>query len=242
MKIAILYSGLIRTLAETISNNLDYFRTTDIDLYFSIWDCVGYTNQINAPDNIMSKRVLDKDTVITERVIRDLVPININIKEVKIEKQGYTNHSFNLVNGLDRSGLASQYYRVRDCYQLLDNQTDYDAIVKLRCDIVLRNQINLDYLFREVADNKIVFASKIWYDFTWKPSIAEINDMLWISNRSLMQKSCNIYNNTDKINSIISTKKYTHPNFGESICFMNLEAENMTDNIVTFDFDYQILR
>ena len=48
MKLAICYSGAIRTLPETISNNLDFFSEFDIDLYFSVWDHVGYSDRINS--------------------------------------------------------------------------------------------------------------------------------------------------------------------------------------------------
>ena len=93
-----------------------------------------------------------------------------------------------------------------------------------------------------VNNNKIIFASKIWYDYVWQPGIKNINDMFWISNKELMRKACNIYQNTEKINSIISNRKQTMLNHGENICYMNLEAEGIIDNIMIHDFDYQILR
>jgi hypothetical protein len=241
VKIAILYSGLIRMLPETIQNNLDYFSGNDIDLYFSLWDNVGYTDQINAPDNIYSKRLLPAETKITENYVRDIIPQHINIKKIKIETNK-NDIQFDLINGMDRPSLRQQYYKIWDCYNLLDRSIQYDAIIRLRCDLLLNNKIDFDYLFQSVLDNKIIFASKIWYDFTWKPGIECINDMIWISNDNLMQKACNIYMNADKINNIILSKNTNEINFGERICFMNLEAEKIIDNILTFDFDYQVLR
>lgn len=58
----------------------------------------------------------------------------------------------------------------------------------------------------------------------------------------MMKKACNIYNNGDKINSIIFNNKMKNVNYGESICFMNLKAENLVDNIYCYDFNYNILR
>jgi len=244
MKVAILYSGLMRNLAETIHNNLEYFQylTNDIDLYFSIWDNIGYADQINAPDNIKTNRILGENIKITEDVIRGLVPRNINIKKIKIEKYHLNNCQLDLINGIDNLGLPGQFYKVLDCFDLLDSSINYDVIVRLRCDILLNNKMSSEYLLQSVADKKIIFASKIWYNYTWEPGIRCINDMIWVSNTELMKKSCSIYKNVNKINNIISNRNQTNINHGESICFMNLEAEDITNNIETFDFDYIILR
>ena len=242
MKIAILYSGFVRNLPETISNNLSCFDYADIDLYFSLWNKVGYTDQINAPDNIVAKRILEKDIEITEEVVKNIVPTNVAVKKIKIEEYSSNKCHFSLINGLDRNGLGQQFYKVLDCFNLLDNSINYDAIIRLRCDMLLHNNINQNYLKQLVDDQKIIFASKIWYDYSWKPGIKNINDMLWISNFELMKKACNIYNNTDKINTIILNRKQNILNHGENICYMNLEAENIIYNITTFDFNYNILR
>ena len=242
MKVAILYSGLIRALSETIQNNLQCFGGAEIDLYFSLWDHVGYADQINAPDNIKAQRLLNKDTKVTEEVVCNIVASQANIKNIKIEEYALNRCQFNLTNGLDRAGLNQQFYKVWDCYNLLDDSVNFDAIVRLRCDMLLHNKMNLDYMTQAVNNNKIIFASKIWYDYVWQPGIKNINDMFWISNKELMRKACNIYQNTEKINSIISNRKQTMLNHGENICYMNLEAEGIIDNIMIHDFDYQILR
>lgn len=240
MKIAILYSGLIRTLTETIDNNLNYFGDAEIDLYFSTWTNVGYTDQINAPDNVISARKLDEKTVITEQLLRHIVPAKANIKKVKIETYQPNMCQFDLVNGLDRVGLAPQYYKTWDCYRLLEGQ--YDAVVKLRCDLFLRQQIDLDYLFGQVAEDKIVIPSKTWYDFTYQTGNNSVNEMMWIANQEVMKKACSIYINQDKINAIIRSNKQTHLNYGESISLLNFQAEGLVDGIRTFDFDYLVMR
>ena len=240
MKIAILYSGTIRNLNETINNNIDCFNYGDIDLYFSIWDHIGYSDRINSPDYIMSNRILDKDTKITEDIIRNIVPQNINIKAIKIEKYNPDDYMLDLINGTDNPGLHAQYYKILDCFNLLDDSENYDFIVRLRCDLFLQEKISKEYIME--CNNQIIFPSKIWYDYCWTAERSSINEMMWISNKELMKKVCNIYNNGDKINSIICNKNMTDPNYGESICFMNLMAENIAGNIKTFDFNYLVLR
>lgn len=242
MKIAILYSGAIRTLAETIENNLKCFQYADIDLYFSIWDHVGYSDRINSPDHIFSKREIEKSTLITQDLVRSLVPSKINIKNIKIEKYEPIKYNFNLINSLDNSGLSAQYYKILDCFNLLDDNINYDAIIRSRCDIVLNNNIDQQYLEKMLHDDKIIFPSKIWYDHSWDTNKRALNEMFWIATKDLMKKTCNIYINSHKINKVITAHSSKELNYGEGINFMNLEAENLLKNISTFDFDYQILR
>ncbi len=237
MKIAILYSGHLRNYAEVIHNNIEYFRGADIDLYFSLWDNIGYTDHLNDLDYINSNRIIDNDILITSKLIEKYTPKSVNIKSIKIEK--YTPYSLNLINGIN-NGLANQYYKIFDCFNLINDQ--YDFLIRLRCDVLLNNQIDIKELHRMILNNKIVFNTKVWYNHPKSDEITSINEMIWISNYKLMKKSCNIYNNEKKINEIITKRKIDWKNYGENITHMNLEAEKILDNIELFDFDYTILR
>lgn len=230
MKIAICYSGAIRTLSQTIENNLNFFNFADIDLYFSVWNHFGYSDKINSPDYIFAPT---RDCIINETYIRNL---SLNIKKVDIEQYIANNYSFELKNGLDNQGLAAQYYKINKCFNLIEDE--YDAIVRLRCDMLLNNKFDKNYLEDALENDKIIFPSKIWYNHEWK-NHGSINEMLWISNYKNMKKACNIYNNVEKMNDIIELGE---KNYGEKICYINLEVENMTSKIQTYDFDYRILR
>lgn len=240
MKAAVLYSGAIRTLPETIENNLKQFDGMDIDLYFSTWDHIGYSSRINSPDHIFSKRLLDGNTIVTEDVIKSIVPSNVNIKKIKIEHYVENKYHVDVANGFDNNGLSAQYYKILDCFNLLDQSIRYDIVARFRCDIILNNYV--PNLLELISNNKIIFPSKIWYDYPWDASKRAINEMLWVSNSELAGKACKIYSNMPKISDIVSSRQYTAPNHGESICFMNLESEDMISNIHAFDFDYTVLR
>lgn len=242
MKIAILYSGAIRNLIESISNNLEIFTTPSdqVDLYFSTWEDIGYVDNINSPDFLFSKRVIKKDAKVTENLIISLVPKSINIKNIKIEK--YKNdYQFELIGGVTEN-LSAQFYKISDCCDLLDKDTEYDMIVRLRCDILFNRKIDKNLLHQLTNDNKIIFSSKIWYNHEYQQGYRSINDMMWVANQNLIRKTCNAYKNTSAINEIIKIKNQIELNFGESVCFMNLEAEKLVDSIYTYDFDYRILR
>src|SRR5258706_262852 len=82
-----------------------------------------------------------------------------------------------------------QFYKILDCFNLFDVSIEYDAIIRLRCDILLNNKINKDYLLKEVENDKIIFNAKIWYDHPRTPEHTSINDMIWIANKKIMKKA-----------------------------------------------------
>ncbi len=243
MKTAVLYSGNIRTLAETIDNNIAFFKSfsDEIDLYFSIWDHVGYIDHLNAPDYIKSKRIIDSNILVDENFVLNIVPKNVNIKHVNIERFDFVKFDMELINGLS-NGLASQYYKMFDCFNLLDDSIEYDLIVRMRCDIIFNNTIEKNFLKELISNDKIIFNKYIWYQHEKTDINKSINEMVWFSNMDNMKKACNIYNNSDEINLIISDRNMIDLNYGESVCYMNLEVENLTKKISLYDFDYRVLR
>lgn len=242
MNVAILYSGYIRNLPETIYNNLDCFNgASNIDLYFSVWDRVGYVSNINSPDFLHSQRLLAADTAITESTIINIVPRNFSIKRIKIETYNPTDYKFDLINGTN-DNINAQFYKIYDCCKLLDKNIEYDVVARMRCDFLINKKMDNSILLDLVKEDKIIFASKIWYNYTKEDHINHINDMFWITNPNIIDRTCNIYNNSYGINKVILDREQEYNNYGEDIVHMNLEAENLTRNIYTFDFDYNILR
>jgi hypothetical protein len=228
MKLAFLYSGNLRTLNETIENNINSFKFAEIDCYISTWDKITYTDKINSPDHIFSNRLLSGD------VSYNLLNTLTYFKATNIEK--YKEINFNLNFGIDNSGLGNQYYKIYDVLKLVNNINDYDALVRLRCDFKINNVISKDLLSEYIENKNIIHTSKIWYNHEWTGQ-KSINEMFWISPPCFINQTCGIINNVDKINKLTDSL-----NYGEKICYMNLEAENLIKYIKTYDFDYQILR
>lgn len=229
MKLAFLYSGNLRTLAETIENNLNLFNFANIDLFISTWDTISYSDKINSPDHEFLSRKLNG------QVSTDLLNKLSNFKKINIEKP--FNIDFKLNGGIDNIGLGSQYYKIYDCLQLVDNINEYDALVRIRCDFKINNKIPKDLLIEYINDKNIIHTSKIWYNYEWDATKKCINEMFWIAPPCFIRQTCNIYNNIEKINKLTNEL-----NYGEKICYLNLQAENLLSNIKTFNFDYTILR
>lgn len=240
MKIAILYSGSLRNLAETIDNNLVFFQGMKIDLYFSVWDYIGYIDHLNAPDHFRAKRLLVSDQIVTPDLIRSLIPSNISIKAIKIEHYNPSDYQLDLING-SSPNLNAQYYKILDCFNLVENPQEYDFLVRLRCDILLNNKMEHSLIHQLVNDDKIIFNTKIWFNHPRQGGY-DINEMIWIAKAELMRKACHIYGNATKINQVISNRGQTHKNYGENICCLNLEAEDILNKVHLFDFDYHVLR
>ena len=244
MKAALLYSGNIRTLPKTINDTLKCFLSIidEIDLYFSIWDHPGYVDNINSPD-YMSAYHDFVGKIISEQDVMRCIEQNkrVNIKTIKIENYISNSYKLNLLNETS-DNLAAQYYKILDCYNLLDDKIDYDIVARMRCDMVVKNMIDRQKLLDAIMSGKIVFIEQIWYNHYKKPGINYINDLMWIANKEVCGKACNIYDNSEKINKIITARNQTEKNYGENICYMNLEAEGLANNIELFDFSYKILR
>jgi len=229
VKLALLYSGNIRTLPETIENNLNSFKFANLDLYISTWDTISYSNKINSPDYVFSKRLVD--TNVSEHMLNKLA----SFKKIKIEK--YFNANFDLNGGLDNSGLGAQYYKIFDALQLVENISEYDALIRLRCDFKINNIISKNLLSEYIESKNIIHTSKIWYNHEWDITKQCINEMFWIAPPCYIKQTCNIYKNIEKINKLTSDI-----NYGEKICYLNLKAENLINQIKTYDFNYTILR
>lgn len=66
---------------------------------------------------------------------------------------------------------------------------------------------------------------------------SNINEMIWISNYDLMEKSSRIYDNFQTIKKTLGKNMY-----GESCCYQNLLLENIVDHLEFFNFEYTVIR
>jgi hypothetical protein len=225
MKIAICYSGNIRTYETCVKNHSSLLESADI--FISTWDDFGFRDTINDSWHILSERT--NESLVTEEYIIKNTPNNFNIVEIKIEK--YDSHLFYSADINISFGLQCQYYKIKDSYDLLLNSgKKYDYVIRLRPDITVNSFIFLKDL--------IVFNTHIWEDFPFNVNRTCINEMIWISNMDIMEKSVNIYNNLHKIDISLDTDT----KYGESICLRNLEIEKINKKIKTHDFNYRVIR
>jgi hypothetical protein len=223
MKIAICYSGNIRTFEYCVKNHSSLLEKCDV--YFSVWEEFGFSDRINDPSHIKIERTGEEK--VTEKYIIEKTPSNFNIKNIIIEK--YEDVEIKKIE--NNQGISYQYYKIKSCYDsLLWKKENYDYVIRLRPDIIIDN-----FHFEE---GKIIFDHNIWKGNIFREDKKSINEMIWISNMDLMYKSCKIYDNIESILSSV-TKDFI---YGESISFNNLIKENLLEFLSFRDFNYNVIR
>lgn len=231
MKLAICYSGNLRTYEYCVKNHSSLVEQADV--YISTWDEIKFSNSIN--DDWHYKINLEVPDIINEDYIISKTPKNLNIKKIKIDNLDVVSLKKIKENPLfsdDRiQGLSNQYFKIKDCFDLVVNSgIEYDYIIRLRPDITI------DKLYFE--KDKLIFNNFIWYDLDFSIKKQAINEMVWVSNMELMKRSCKIYDNIESINDRLIDDEI----YGESYCFQNLLIENLIDYIKLEKFNYRVVR
>lgn len=254
MKIAILYSGQLRTFAETYEQQIAYFKSlgnnVHIDLYFSLTDKVGYVDNLNDNRHSLSKRISPVTVDVTEEICRVISKhdfANVTVKKINIETQDSClyqtfKHRDVLIKGLTLenklTNLVLQYYKIHQCYKLMAQPLEYNMVVRLRCDVIPRNAIPGSKLEMCLRENRLMVNQYVW-EIHQSPSM--VNEMLFMGTPDVMRRACNIYNNFARINKLIR-KGHVQP-FGESIFYGNTLIEGLcAPSDYKFDFNYVVLR
>jgi hypothetical protein len=221
MKIAICYSGNLRTYEHCVKNHLN--KIGDSDIYISTWDEISRSNKINDPwHNKIDLNISEK---IDANYINKVTPSSFNIKAIKIDNY----KDCPLKNLKSDNHLNYQYFKIKDCFNLIEKDIEkYDFIIRLRPDITIQN-ISFD-------ENHIIFNEYIWYNYQYAENRKAINEMIWISTPDLARKPTMIYDNLDKINNSIDSL------YGEAACYSNLKIENILDKVKIFNFKYNVVR
>lgn len=213
MKIALCYSGNMRTYEHCVKNHAELFQNPDV--YISTWDSIDRIAKINDDWHYRFEADIQKNC--DYQYIEKHTPKSFSIKGVNIEK--YSSYSFS-------TNLHYQYHKIKDCFNLIKNPSEYDFIVRIRPDITIS-----DISFN---DNKLVFNSCIWHNYYFSNAAKKVNEMIWIAQPDLMSKSVKIYDNLEK---------FAKDDFcGEAVCYQNLIIEDILKDTIFFNFNYRVVR
>lgn len=236
MKIALLYSGNFRTFNDCTQNHLEFFGDVfdNIDVYFSTWSEIKYTPWLNDPVHSYSNDRILETTKVNEDLIKNYIPKKWNLVSVDIQDYNSVDHL--KFDESDKS-LILQYYKIKKCFDLVPKKNDYDLLIRMRPDIKIGNKLGFDLLSHLVESKKILFNTNVWFDYPFQKKNSNINEMIWISNYDLMEKSSRIYDNFQTIKNTLGKNMY-----GESCCYQNLLLENIVDHLEFFNFEYTVIR
>jgi predicted nucleotidyltransferase len=158
MKIAVCFSGQLRTANHAASNLLRFFGNlfNDIDFYVHTWDI----NQYKPYYNIRHQEPPEKIEPLEFEIFKEIY----NPKRMVIEK--YSNMNIPLFYSFSRS------------VELIEG--DYDVVIKLRPDIIFSKRITLQAGLDDFITDTMSF-----YDDMFAHNI--MNDVYWIASQKNMK-------------------------------------------------------
>lgn len=240
MKIALLFSGQLRTGPETIDHIIDYFgKYGHLDLYFSLAPEIGYVNQINDGRHRMGNRTFSPNYNVYD--YRDILFTDYDEPDygTRVRHVGISPSPECHILGEQNINLLKQYHKIWECIRAMP-ATKYDLVVRLRCDVMLQNEMVpcWDEIQDAIKSDKLIINKYVWANHE---SATMANEMFFMGNEKVMRKACNIYPNLHKIKNLID-EKVVQP-FGESIFYGNLLVEGLApDHLYKYDFDYTVIR
>ena len=220
MKIALCYSGNLRTFEHCVKNHSTIFEKADV--YVSTWDSISLSNTMN--DDWHTKVNIEVPNIVDYNYIDNLIPANFTLRDVSIES--YDNQSFTELQNYNH--LWYQYYQIKKCFDMVGD--NYDIIVRIRPDITI-GKFHYDV-------DKITFNKNVWYNHEYKEGLTHINEMVWVSNYEFMEKSVKVFNNLVYLNETLSKDEF----YGESIMYNSLKIEGLIKYLNFFDFEYKVIR
>lgn len=150
MKVAICYSGLVRTLPKVYQNHREnLYDFYDCDLYFHLWDSWGYGTVRN--------KYTSKDDMLTPNDVELLLNL-FNPYKYEFEKFKEKEKTFDdlLKSNIQEfpfcKNVLSMHYKIMKCQELVCNSGNkYDIILRLRTDHFFTKKI----IFKDICENTI---------------------------------------------------------------------------------------
>lgn len=199
MKIAICFSGAIRSFDECISSTMKYlianFDNPDIFLHMWTFDENNSTDinynfkwrkDTSSTDNILSilnpkKYVIEEYNVMSEEHIKKSSMVDMDLFDTEDKK----NYGFN---------CCSMYWKILKSFELAEeymgeNNFEYDLIIRARLDFIWEDYINQSD-FTDLSNN-VIYLIKDRYATCSKLCT---NDKFFAGNYPTMKKMCNVFN------------------------------------------------
>jgi hypothetical protein len=242
MKIALQYSGMIRTFKKCYLQILETLKEHDVDVFVSFWDIPG-TSLKHSKKTINVFPELEYKNI-DEKLIRKEFP-ELNLKIIDIEKYSKSEEIMNKYQNklrfkkiIPQREFTSQYYKIHRCNKLRKeyqkkNNIKYDWFIRTRPDACFNKIPNL-----EIIKEPIFFLNKyVWecpYYLTFNKN-QDTNENIWMTNNEeLLDKICNLLFDIDKV--------WNRNIYGENLLGKYIIKTGVIKFIKTFDFKLKILR
>lgn len=193
MKILLLITGQIREdyVKTYESLNDEILSKYDCDIYMSVWD--------NDPNLNECIKLYNPKKV--------KIDIFNNVKE-DIQ---YQSNNYHLVTPeTNVENVLYMWYKIKNCFDLIDDNSKYDVILKTRFDLQIKDLIDL----------KTLDKNYLYVPFGWDHRQG-VNDLMSFGSYDIMKKYCSTY---DMIYSHYLSGCYFHP---ETLLKYHIEKLNI---------------
>lgn len=243
MNIAIFVSGHIRTLFYKFDENINIIKEKvgdcNIDVFYSFWDDLTRSESINDPWHVKANNYIqpEVDTEYINQYFKSCGANNVDgeIESMSVMDEVLKNTHF-LPENNGKNGLSSQYYKKNRVVEKYYND-DYDFYIQIRPDITINNFISREEIEKIKTTKSLVLNTYYWYN---EPYIGrDSNEMIWCAGKKSFKKSNQLYLNESVISKQLS---YHYGELVTGIYFNNLVSNGDLDNILTFNFEYKVIR
>jgi hypothetical protein len=249
MRIALYFTGMIRTFKKCYKNILEALDEHDIDVFLSIWNTPG-TSLKHKKKTVNVFPELNYKNINKEFIKKEFPDINfviIDIEDFSVSKKIMDKYTLEMKSGSkDGREMASDYYKIKRCNELRkkyqnEHNISYDFYMRCRPDCTFYNFPNLiDITEKKLIINK--FATDLYYSNIHPSEFLSFYNKemrtltcLWLTNDSqIMETLCNHY---DYIKDVWNIKKIGERMFGKYIKYTHLDKY-----LMLFDFKVEILR
>lgn len=236
MKIAVSYSGALRTLPITWEVNHEVFQEHgwDVDYYISTWEKPGYTkvDRFNDPfatgeTNIVYADLPKPDEILTPDHIK--VPYkrleieSTDVMDTLLRRGG--NYSWSIMHP---GRLFCQYYKMWRGFIIIQEKEQYDLVLRLRSDVTI-TKLPTEIDFEKIYVNNLTYVDAPIFEGRM------MNEMIYLSNLKNMERIVSIYENFPDIWD-------RNIGAGEFMTFNHFERENLLPLCEPFDFGLKVIR
>jgi hypothetical protein len=239
MKIALFTSGHVRTLFYKFNENISLIKKkvsgSKVDVFYSFWDDFSRSDRINDPWHYRAEYIQPNVSIDS---------INLYLIEGGASRAvGEIESSDEMKNVMERSPfvqphLSSQYYKKNRVVEKYYNN-NYDFYVQIRSDITIGDFPTMETINEIVDKNYTIINKNYWY---MQPYIGmDCNEMIICSGKNIFKQINQLHLHEEKLSKQILMKNH-HGEMVTGKYLNNMLSSGIIDTMLSFDFDYRVVR
>ena len=235
MKIAVCFSGHIRSLPHTYENiRKNLLEPNSADVYIHTWDTLGWHYKfdgglVDEETDLFYDEILDWLRPVKKIIIENFLSKKFNKHEIikNTFKHGNTDmYTFDMANN-----IIGMFYGISASIKMaLDSDIEYDCIVRCRPDIVFRDIINIEDFF----DTKHLFIRPDDKHIDLDGVQGGVDDIFAIGSPENMKKYADVISHLDDF--VAENPDF----FPEKTLYNYLHSTDI--NMLRYDANYSIIR